>query len=126
MGKIVIADDNPVSRELIREILGAGNYEVVEACNGRQALEKIEEMRPDLVLLDIQMPELDGYRVLAALRGDPRFASIRVAALTAFAMRGDEEKAVATGFDAYITKPIKASILRKEVERLLGQAAGGV
>jgi CheY-like chemotaxis protein len=122
MKKIVIADDNTVSRELIREVLGPENYEIVEACNGQQALEKVTETNPDLVLLDIQMPALDGYQVVEMLRRDPRFGGVPVVALTAFAMRGDQEQALASGFDAYITKPIKASLLRKEVQRLLGKA----
>jgi two-component system cell cycle response regulator DivK len=122
MKRIVIADDSAVSRELIREVLGTENYEIVEACDGRQALEKVLETNPDVVLMDIQMPVLDGYRVIETLKSDPRFDRVRVVALTAFAMRGDRERALASGFDAYITKPIKASLLRKEVQKLLGPA----
>ena len=121
MKTILVADDNPVSRELISEILEAEGYRVIEAIDGGDALQKARETRPDLVLLDIQMPVMDGYTVLQELRHDHEFPSIRVVALTAFAMFGDREKALAAGFDGYITKPIKVSALRAEVEDLLGE-----
>jgi len=118
--RILIAEDDPASRELLREILGARGYQVVEACDGREALQKIAETEPDLVLLDIQMPVLDGFAVLRQLRQNPRFASLRVVALTAYAMRGDRERTLAAGFDAYIAKPINASVLGAELEQLFG------
>ena len=79
----------------------------------------IGESLPDLVLLDIQMPYLDGYAVLERLRSESRFRSLRVIAVTAFAMRGDREKALAAGFDGYITKPIRIADLRAQVECFL-------
>jgi two-component system cell cycle response regulator DivK len=119
MTKILIADDNPVSRELIREVLELSHYEIIEASNGQEALERTEQSAPDLVLLDIEMPLLNGFGVLRQLRGNPRFASLPVLALTAYAMQGDREKALAAGFDEYITKPISAVILRAQIEKLL-------
>ena len=119
MRKILVAEDNLASRELIREILEARGYQVVEACDGREALQKVQETGPDLVLLDIQMPVLDGFAVLRQLRQDPRFATLRVVALTAYAMRGDQEKALAAGFDAYLSKPVDATALRRQIEKLL-------
>jgi len=94
MKKILVADDNAVSRELIREILETDDYEVIEAGDGREALEKIREHQPDLALLDIQMPVLNGNAVIHQIRADPRFSGLPVAALTAFAMQGDREKAL--------------------------------
>jgi CheY-like chemotaxis protein len=117
--KVLVADDNPVTRELIREILDATDYELIEAVNGKEAIEKIEQARPDLVILDIQMPVLDGYAVLRKLRKDPRFNTMRVAALTAYAMSGDRQKALSAGFDDYITKPIHADTFRNRVDELL-------
>lgn len=119
MTTIVVADDNPVSRELIHEILKSPDRLIIEASDGRDALLKIEETNPDLVLLDIQMPALDGFGVLQQLRSDPRFRKLRVAALTAFAMKGDQERALAAGFDEYITKPVRSATLRAMVEKLL-------
>lgn len=121
MKRVLIADDNPVSRELIREILETDECEVIEAGNGREALDKIREHRPDLALLDIQMPLVDGNEAIREIRSDPELAGLPVAALTAYAMQGDREKALALGFNAYITKPIDIPAFRAEVAGLLGK-----
>ena len=89
MRKILVAEDDLASRELIREILEARGYEVVEVGDGQEAVQKIAEKKPDLVLLDIQMPLLDGFGVLRQLRQDSRFASLPVVAVTSYAMGGD-------------------------------------
>lgn len=120
MKRILVADDNPVSRELIREILEADDYEVIEAGDGREALEKLREFSPDLALLDIQMPILDGIALIRELRADARFANLPVAAITAYAMQGDREKALSLGFSTYITKPIDIPAFRAQVAVLLG------
>lgn len=120
MRKILVAEDDPASRELVREILAACGYEVVEARDGDEALRKIEQTVPDLVLLDIQMPVLDGFAVLRQVRQDPRFATLRIVALTAFAMWGDREKVLEAGFDAYLAKPLDAASLRAQIEQLIG------
>lgn len=119
MRLVLVVDDDSVCRELIREALRGGDLEVLEASHGQQAFEIIEQCQPDLVLLDIQMPNDTGYKVLERIRSDPGLASLRVAALTAYAMRGDREKGLSAGFDDYITKPIEVSTLRLRVERLL-------
>jgi CheY-like chemotaxis protein len=116
---VLVADDNAISRELIREILVSENYRVVEVENGAQALDKTAEVRPDLILLDIQMPVMDGFAVIGQLRRDQRFLRIPVVALTASAMQDDRERALAAGFDEYITKPIRAASLRAHIKRLL-------
>jgi two-component system sensor histidine kinase/response regulator len=121
MKRVLVADDNPVSRELIREILETDDCEVIEAGNGQEALENIREHQPDLVLLDIQMPVVDGNAVIRQLRADPRFSRLPVVALTAYAMQGDREKALALGFNSYITKPIDVPAFRAEVAELLGK-----
>ncbi len=105
MKRIMIADDNPVSSELVFEAL-AGDYAIVEAVDGLSAVRKFRAQPPDLALIDIQMPMLDGFGVLESIRDLARERHIPVVALTAFAMEGDREKALAAGFDAYITKPI--------------------
>jgi len=116
---VLVVDDDPVCRELVREALDGRDLQVLEASHGLQALEIIEQFRPDLVLLDIQMPNSSGYQVLERIRSDPALSSLRVAALTAYAMRGDREKGLSAGFDDYITKPIEVSTLRLQVETLL-------
>jgi len=95
MSKILVAEDNLANRELIPEILESCGHEVIEAEDGQQALERLKETKPDLVLLDIQMPVLDGYAVIRRLRQIPRFAGLKVVALTAYAMQGDRDRVLA-------------------------------
>ena len=119
MKKIVIAEDSAAGRELLHELIESWGYEVIEATDGREALQKIIETAPDLVLCDIQMPEQDGYAVIQSLRQDPRFMKLPVIALTAFAMRGDKEKILAAGFDSHQSKPVEFESLKADIERLL-------
>lgn len=115
---ILLADDNLPSRELMREILEGSGHIIVEAVNGRDALDLIRQNQPELVFLDLQMPVLDGFSVIRELRSDVRFRSLPVIAVTASAMLGDRERAIAAGFDSYIAKPINLSEVRKQVELL--------
>jgi two-component system, cell cycle response regulator DivK len=117
--KVLVADDNNASRELIREVLEMSGYDVVEAADGQDAVTAARENAIDLALVDVQMPRLDGYGVLRELRADPRLRGVPVAALTAFAMQGDRERALEAGFDAYITKPVDIAALRQEIRKLL-------
>ncbi len=119
MTKILVADDKATGRELVRAVLENSGYEVYEAGNGAEALELARQVQPDLIVLDLHMPVLDGFGVIEELRRDARFASTPVVALTASAMTGDRERAIAAGFTGYLSKPIQLSLLRAEVERLL-------
>jgi len=121
--RVLVADDDPVSRGLIRDALCSLSYEVVEASNGEEALLKMVEARPDLILLDIEMPLLDGYGVLQRMRDDPSLSHLPVAAITAQALPADRERGLARGFAAYLTKPIGVAALRTEVEHLLSPDA---
>ncbi len=121
--RILIADDRPSSRELLRLVLERSGYDVIEAADGQQALERARTENPDLILLDLQMPGLDGYGVLAALRGETRFQNLPVLALTASAMRGDREKIMAAGFTDYLAKPAGPEIVRETVARFLRNTA---
>jgi two-component system cell cycle response regulator DivK len=116
MKTILVADDSAISRELVREALEEIGYRVIEAADGREALALALESAPDLALVDIRMPVQDGYETIRAMREDPRLAALPILALTAFAMRGDEEKAALAGFDGYLTKPIGIAALRAAVE----------
>jgi len=120
MKTILIADDNPVSRELLREALEPRGFNVIEAADGCEALRLIERDSPDLVLLDIQMPSLDGFAVLEAVRTGERSPHVRLVALTALAMESDRQRILAAGFDGYVSKPISISEVRSQVEQLLG------
>ena len=118
MKTILIAEDNAVNRELLRELLEAREYKVEEACNGQEALDMIPALKPDLLLLDLSMPVLDGFATLKKIRETLEMASLTVVAVTAYAMRGDQEKAMQAGFDGYLSKPIDSSLLDRELERI--------
>jgi two-component system cell cycle response regulator DivK len=121
MTKILIAEDNATNRELFRELLEARGYTVVEACDGTEALQMMEQVLPDILLLDIGMPVLDGFAVVRAIRESPRLAALPVLAVTAYAMQGDRERVLNSGFDGYLSKPINAKSLAEELERLLSK-----
>ena len=121
MTKILIAEDNAVNRELLRELLEILGYTVEEACDGEEALRMVRQSQPDLLLLDIGMPLLDGYGVVSKIRENPRLASLPVVAVTAYAMQGDREKILNSGFNGYLSKPVNARSLAEELERLLGK-----
>ncbi|MBI3896240.1 MAG: response regulator [Acidobacteria bacterium] len=123
--KILIAEDDPASRELLLEVLESLGYEVIPACNGAEALQKVSETCPDLVLLDIQMPILDGFAVLRQIRQDPRLAALPVMALTAYAMKEDQGRMLLAGFDAHIAKPIDVTGLRLQIEHYLRTKVNG-
>ena len=117
--KVLVVDDNPISRELIHEVLENSDRKVVEADNGEEALKMIAGEKPDIVLLDIQLPVFDGYEVLKRVRSDLGMVNLPVIALTAYAMQQDREKALAAGVDDYITKPIDAASLRARIKNML-------
>lgn len=121
MKTILVAEDREVSRELARVLLEHSGYAVLEATNGAEAVEVAQTKFPDLVLLDLQMPVKNGFEVLRELRSDERFVSIPIVALTASAMIGDKDKALLEGFSAYLTKPLRISIVRRELARLLNE-----
>jgi CheY-like chemotaxis protein len=104
--RILVVEDNEMNLELVTDILESEGYEVIQAGNGNDALELANSRRPDLILMDIQLPEMDGLEVTRLLKGNEGTRHIKVVALTAHAMRGDEEKARKAGCSGYIPKPI--------------------
>ena len=119
MRRVLVADDKESSREFVRTVLEHAGCVVEEAADGREALAKVAANPPHLVVLDLHMPALDGFGVLAELRKDARYSCLPVVALTASAMQGDRERALAAGFVDYMTKPISLSVLRTRLMRLL-------
>jgi CheY-like chemotaxis protein len=119
MKRILIVDDNAPSRELIRAILERSGYAVSEAVDGSEGLRIASQFQPDLIVMDLQMPVLDGFGALEQIRADHRFSGLPIIALTANAMQGDREKALHAGFSSYLSKPVKLTVLRAEVARLL-------
>ena len=122
---ILVVDDNAFSRELMRELLEASGHEILEAVNGRNALDLIRRSAPDLVFLDLQMPLQDGFSVIRELRNDSRFQNLPVVAVTASAMIGDRERAIAAGFDSYLAKPVDLCEVEAQVETLASRSRVG-
>jgi CheY-like chemotaxis protein len=121
MSKILMAEDNAVNRELLRELLESRGHTVSEACDGQEALDIMESEKPDVLLLDIGMPVLDGFAVVRKIRENPRLASLPIVAITAYAMQGDREKILSSKFDGYLSKPVNAHSLDEELHRLLSK-----
>jgi CheY-like chemotaxis protein len=121
MSTVLIAEDNATNRELLRELLSMRGHVVIEACNGQEALDMVEQTQPDILLLDIGMPVLDGFGVIRKIRENPRLATLPVLAVTAYAMQGDREKIMKSGFSGYLSKPVDARSLAQELERLLSK-----
>lgn len=123
MKKIAVVEDNPDNRLLVQVILEP-LYQVTEYENGFTALEGLSKDKPDLVLLDVSLPEMDGTEVLKRIRADERLHNLPVIALTAHAMAGDREKFMAAGFDDYVTKPIvDEALLLDAIQKLLSRSA---
>ncbi len=105
--RILVVEDNPMNLELVRDILTAEGYEVLEAADGATGVAIATLERPALILMDLQLPRLDGLEAARLIRADPRLAGIPIVAVTAHAMKGDDEKARAAGCDGFVTKPIQ-------------------
>tara|TARA_Y100000588_G_scaffold234710_1_gene248322 strand:+ start:5583 stop:6134 length:552 start_codon:yes stop_codon:yes gene_type:complete len=116
---ILIVEDNPLNLELISDILEAHDYQVKAATTGSEALKMVEESRPDLILMDIQLPGLDGLAITGIIKEKPENSDLPIIALTAHAMRGDEEKAREAGCDGYISKPIDTRAVPNTVRKYL-------
>ncbi len=118
-GVILVADDNEINLEMLVDYLSGRGYNVLAAWNGEEALEKTAEFAPDLILMDIQMPKMDGLDATRRLRADPRFASTPIVALTALVMPGDRERCLEAGANEYLSKPVNLKMLLRVIERLI-------
>jgi two-component system, cell cycle response regulator DivK len=116
---VLYVEDNADNRSLIRRVLGAEGYSMVEAVNAESALQKLEDGRVDLILMDINMPGVDGYTLTARIKSIEKFSRIPIIAVTANVMRGDREKSLEAGCDGYIQKPIDIDTLAQQIERFM-------
>jgi len=117
--RILVADDNDDNLELMRYLLTAAGYASVLAGGGAEAIRRAVDERPELILLDVQMPVVDGYVAAMAIRREPSFRGVNIVAVTASAMVGDRDQILAAGFDGYIPKPIAPTTFITQIERFL-------
>ncbi len=115
MREILVVDDNAINRQLAVYLLKRGGYSVREADSGREALEILETHTPDIILLDIQLPEMDGVEILRRIREKSSTKHLKVVALTAHSMHGDRERFESAGFDGYLAKPIEPKTFAKQI-----------
>ncbi len=119
VGTILYVEDDPNNRTLIRRILGAEGYTVYEAANASIAMETLKSLKPDLILMDINMPDVDGYTLTAKIRALPEMRAVPIVALTANVMKGDKERSLQAGCDGYIQKPIDIDTISAQVQRFM-------
>jgi CheY-like chemotaxis protein len=117
--KILVIEDNPLNLELVRDILIAEGYEVIEAGDGTSGIEIAQLERPDLILMDLQLPGMDGLETTRRIRADRQMASVPILAVTAHAMKGDEQRALAAGCTGFVAKPIRVREFATAVARAL-------
>jgi two-component system, cell cycle response regulator DivK len=120
MPRVLVVEDNPVNLELVMALLEEAGCQVLSADSAAAALQLVANERPDLILMDVQLPGMTGYEATRRLKADPATAAIPVIAITAHAMRGEEATARAAGCDAYLTKPLETQAFRELLRRFVG------
>ncbi len=121
--RILVVEDNPLNLKLVRDVLGFAGYDVIEAHSGEEGIRAAEEDPPDLILMDLQLPGIDGTETLHRLRQGTLARDVPVVAVTAFAMAEDRERASLAGFDGYVEKPISVRALPGQIEAFLSGAS---
>ena len=117
--RILVVEDQEDNRKIVRDLVTASGYEVVEAATGEEGLEVAARERPDLILMDIQLPGIDGYEVTRRIKANPDLRHIPIIAVTSFALSGDDKKAFAAGCDGYVTKPFSPRLLLAKIKEHL-------
>ena len=120
-GTILYVEDNPDNRLLVRRILLSEDYSLLEATDAMDALNVLKTAQPDLILMDINMPDMDGYTLTAKIKSLPGFERVPILAVTANVMRGDKEKTLEAGCDGYIQKPLDIEQLTREIEKFISR-----
>jgi len=124
-GTILYVEDNPDNRLLVRRILLSEDYSLLEATGATEALNLLKTTQPDLILMDINMPDMDGYTLTAKIKSLPGFERVPILAVTANVMRGDKEKTLEAGCDGYIQKPLDIEQLTQEIEKFISRRSNG-
>ena len=118
--RILVIEDIEDNRRIVRDLLTSAGYELIEATTGLEGVRMAAEHRPDLILMDIQLPELDGYEATRRIKADPAGAAIPIVAVTSYALSGDEAKTREAGCDAYLAKPVSPRALLAKVREFIG------
>jgi two-component system cell cycle response regulator DivK len=121
--RVLVVEDQEDNRTILRDLLGSAGFQVLEAVNGVEGIEAAAREQPDLILMDIQMPEMDGYEATRRIKAEPTTAAIPVIVVTSYALSGDEEKAKAAGSDGYVTKPFSPRALLATVRAWIERPA---
>jgi len=119
MKRVLVVEDTEDNRQIIRDLLTSAGYEMIEAVNGEQGVAMAAEHRPDLILMDIQLPVLDGYEATRRIKANPVLRHIPIIAVTSYALSGDEEKTREAGCDAYVAKPFSPRLLLAKLRGFL-------
>jgi two-component system cell cycle response regulator DivK len=117
--RILVVEDQEDNRQILRDLLGSAGYDMIEAGNGEDAVRIATAERPDLILMDIQLPTMDGYEATRRIKADPALKAIPVIVVTSYALGGDEEKARAAGCDDYVSKPYSPRALLAKIKQYL-------
>ena len=118
--KILVVEDTEDNRQILRDLLGAAGYDMIETNDGAEGVSQAMAHKPDLILMDIQMPVMDGYEATLRIKANPELKAIPIVAVTSYALSGDEDKAKAAGCDAYIAKPYSPRQMLAKVREILG------
>ena len=118
--RILVVEDHEENRRIMRDLLTAAGYEMIEALTGEEGIALAERQRPDLILMDIQLPGLDGYETTRRIKAQPALRAIPIIAVTSYALSGDDVKAREAGCDAYVTKPFSPRALLAKMREFLG------
>ena len=124
MSRILAVDDQEDNRRILRDLLTSAGYQVIEATTGEEAVASAEAHMPDLILMDIQLPGIDGYEATRRIKAKPALRAIPLIVVTSYALSGDETKALAAGADAYVSKPFSPRALLAKVREYLPSASG--
>ena len=117
--RILVVEDHEDNRRIVRDLLTSAGYEMIEAVTGEEGVAAAERERPDLILMDIQLPGLDGYEATRRIKANPALRAIPIIAVTSYALSGDDQKALAAGCDAYVTKPFSPRALLAKIREYL-------
>jgi len=117
--RILVIEDQEDNRQIVRDLVTASGYDLIEATTGEEGLAAAARERPDLILMDIQLPGIDGYEVTRRIKANPQLKKIPIIAVTSYALSGDDKKAFAAGCDAYVTKPFSPRLLLAKIQEYL-------